>query len=148
MEHKVKILPEYFERVLEGLKTFEIRNNDREYETGDTIILQEWDSEQEYTGREITKIIGWLTKDEELAVSEGYVVFSLLDKTPDIKDLKEYIQMHDSLLDERAELEHGLRTLKTNKMSISKPILLLEDRIQEIDKDLKKILEMKVSIID
>lgn len=40
MEHKLKILPEYFEAVKSGSKTFEVRKDDRGFQAGDTLFLQ------------------------------------------------------------------------------------------------------------
>jgi len=38
--HIIKLLPGYFKAVKEGVKTCEIRINDRDYKVGDTCILQ------------------------------------------------------------------------------------------------------------
>ena len=43
MKHELKILPEYFKPVKDGIKNFEIRKNDRNFQVGDTLILKEWD---------------------------------------------------------------------------------------------------------
>ena len=43
MKHELKILPEFYFRVADGSKTFEIRVNDRAFQCGDTVILREWD---------------------------------------------------------------------------------------------------------
>ncbi|WP_032470160.1 DUF3850 domain-containing protein [Vibrio metoecus] len=37
--HTLKIEPRYLDAVLSGLKTFEIRKNDRDYCVGDTFVL-------------------------------------------------------------------------------------------------------------
>ena len=50
--HELKILPEYFEALASGTKTFEIVLNDREYKVGDLLILREWTPLFFYTGRE------------------------------------------------------------------------------------------------
>lgn len=51
-----KIQPVYFEAVVSGKKKFELRLNDFEIHEGDTLVLEEWDSEtKEYTGRTIEK---------------------------------------------------------------------------------------------
>jgi len=39
--HEHKILPEFFEAVILGFKTFEIRKNDRDYKVGDIVFLNE-----------------------------------------------------------------------------------------------------------
>lgn len=58
-----KIRPEYFEKVLSGSKTFELRLNDFEIQEGDTLILREWDpATSDYTGRELTKQVGFVGK--------------------------------------------------------------------------------------
>lgn len=58
MIHELKILPEHFIPVLDGLKLAELRKNDRNYQPGDTLILMEWNGD--YTGdgckREITHV--------------------------------------------------------------------------------------------
>lgn len=43
MKHELKIWPQYYCRVADGSKTFEVRNNDRGFQPGDTVVLREWD---------------------------------------------------------------------------------------------------------
>jgi hypothetical protein len=43
MIHNLKIWPQFYCRVLDGTKTFEVRKNDRNYQRGDSLVLQEWD---------------------------------------------------------------------------------------------------------
>ncbi len=51
-----KIWPEYFEKVVKGVKTFEVRLADWECNEGDTLVLREWNPEtKKYTGRKIEK---------------------------------------------------------------------------------------------
>lgn len=42
MVHSVKCLPEYFEPLYEGTKTFEVRKNDRFYRIGDYLAVNEF----------------------------------------------------------------------------------------------------------
>lgn len=83
---KKKILPEYFDAIESGKKTYELRLGDMEVAEGDTLILQEWDAEkQEYTGREISKEVTYVRKfkiDElywpkEEIMEKGLVVISI-----------------------------------------------------------------------
>ena len=63
IEHKVKSWPALFEATLSGAKTHELRRtNDRDYQVGDTLLLQEFDPQtQQYTGREVTVSITYIT---------------------------------------------------------------------------------------
>lgn len=74
MHHELKILPRYFQRVLDGTKPFEIRDNsDRNFQEGDTVALNEWDGER-YTGRSAKRMITFVT---DYAQQPGYVVFGM-----------------------------------------------------------------------
>lgn len=42
MIHELKLESEYFPMVGEGIKTFEIRKNDRDFRVGDILRLREW----------------------------------------------------------------------------------------------------------
>lgn len=70
MHHNLKIDRPYYEAILAGKKNFEIRNNDRGFNAGDTVALRA--SGYEY----ITATIGYVTN---FAQRDGFVVFSLLD---------------------------------------------------------------------
>ena len=41
--HEIKIKPKYYVDVITGMKTFELRENDRDYQVGDVVKLMEWD---------------------------------------------------------------------------------------------------------
>lgn len=82
---KKKTWPDLFEKVRTGEKKFDMRLADFECQTGDTLILQEWDPEtKSYTGREIEKKITFVLKTKEAAFwsqaeidKYGFVVMSL-----------------------------------------------------------------------
>lgn len=61
MHHYLKIAPEYFQAVKEGIKTFEIRENDRGFQKGDTVLLREYEFPY-YTGKSILVQITYVTK--------------------------------------------------------------------------------------
>jgi hypothetical protein len=48
--HSLKTLNPYFAQVCVGEKTAELRLDDRGFEVGDTLRLQEWSEESDYTG--------------------------------------------------------------------------------------------------
>ncbi len=67
MIHIKKIRPEYFQKILEGKKTFEVRLADWECNEGDILILKEWDPKTRgYTGREIKKEVTYVIKTKDL----------------------------------------------------------------------------------
>lgn len=73
--HQLKTINPYFTAVLEGLKNFEVRLNDRDFKVGDEVRLQEYDLQtNEYLGREVRAEITYILKDYE-AIKPGYVVF-------------------------------------------------------------------------
>ena len=74
MIHDLKIEQPYFEAVKEGIKTFEIRYNDREYRIGDTVNLEELapNGHNKYTGRIITVEIIYVTSFNQ---KDNWVVF-------------------------------------------------------------------------
>lgn len=76
MIHELKILPEYFEEVETNHKIFEIRENDRDFQVGDTLTLNEWD--KEYTGNSVKRLITYILSDNKY-VKDGYVIMSIVE---------------------------------------------------------------------
>ena len=74
MIHQLKILPEYFVAVTEGIKKFEVRQNDRNFKVGDFLALNEFDRME--TGRcclmEITYIL-----DNADFCKQGQIIMSI-----------------------------------------------------------------------
>jgi ASC-1-like (ASCH) protein len=67
MKIEKKILPEYFNKIEAGEKTFEIRLADWQCKAGDVLVLREWDKEIEnYTGRKIEKSIKHVGKTKAI----------------------------------------------------------------------------------
>lgn len=53
--HNLKIWPEYYKEVIEGRKKAEVRVNDRNFQVGDTLVLQEYNPNRDYyTGNMVT----------------------------------------------------------------------------------------------
>ena len=77
MVHELKILPEYFEQVKNGNKTFEIRKDDRNYETLDYLYLREYWMGR-YTGREAMKQVKYILKDcPDYGLKKGFVILAM-----------------------------------------------------------------------
>ena len=77
--HRLKTWPEYFQNVIDGNKTYEIRKDDRDFMSGDIVILEEWNPVNgEYTGRIIRFQIGTVIREPAWGLQQGYCVFSLI----------------------------------------------------------------------
>lgn len=77
MIHALKQLPPYFEAVLSGEKSFEVRFADRPYSKGDLLALNEYDAEtQSYTGRSVLVYVDYILSEPEY-VKSGYVIMAI-----------------------------------------------------------------------
>ena len=77
MTHKLKILPEYFDAICLGNKTFEIRKNDRNFHVGDWLLLKEWNPETGYTGHEVLRYVSYILYDWQAGLKDGYCIMAL-----------------------------------------------------------------------
>jgi Domain of unknown function (DUF3850) len=85
--HKVRSWKHLFAPMLAGVKTHDLRKNDRDYKVGDEMLMQEYEPATGlYTGREqlvqITYITGNGKHQNPCAVSsavlqDGYVILSI-----------------------------------------------------------------------
>jgi len=91
--HKLKILPKFFQAIYNRDKMFEIRRNDREFKVGDGIFFMEWDEEKQmYTGRQLGAEITYIINDSEYC-KEGYVTFSFECGAASMNYSKEYLKV-------------------------------------------------------
>ena len=70
MEHELKTWSSFFEGVMDGTKLFEFREKDRDFKTGDTLLLREYrhpnfrdprsTDPSGYTGRELRVKVGYI----------------------------------------------------------------------------------------
>lgn len=73
--HRLKTLQPFFGEVKERKKNFELRLNDRDYQVGDTVVLEEWTGKY-YTGNGVTRKIKYVLKDcPEYGLMSGYCIF-------------------------------------------------------------------------
>jgi hypothetical protein len=89
--HYLKTWPAYFARVRSGEKPFEVRKNDRDFQTGDTLVLQEFDPNNPlstpqwnsngpgYTGSELRKRVTYTLHGGQFGIEPGHVVLGLED---------------------------------------------------------------------
>lgn len=70
--HELKIKPEYFRDVVRGIKTFEVRQNDRNFGVGDIITLREFENDK-FLGNFVNVEIVYILDDEEYC-KHDYVV--------------------------------------------------------------------------
>jgi len=79
--HDLKTHPAPFQDVWDGLKTFEFRKNDRDYQLWDTLILREYYPDtNRFTGRAVKVYISHLIAGpSEFGIPDGYVCMSIQD---------------------------------------------------------------------
>lgn len=88
-KHILKLNERYFDAVANGIKTFEIRKNDRDYKVGDTLVLLKVNDGDKFLtyadhnlginlNYEIKVAVTYiLTHDEFDGISEGYVALGI-----------------------------------------------------------------------
>lgn len=77
MIHELKIVPEFFEDVISGKKTFEVRKNDRPFHEGDLLALNEYDpGNKSYTGKSCIVYIDYLMNNADYC-KNGYVIMAI-----------------------------------------------------------------------
>lgn len=84
MIHEIKCLKEFFEEIIVGDKTFEVRKNDRDYKIGDYLainevvedLLEDDDCLLVYTGRSALFKITYIL-DNTQYTKPGYVILGI-----------------------------------------------------------------------
>ncbi|QGF22025.1 protein of unknown function DUF3850 [Erwinia phage Midgardsormr38] len=71
--HELKIHPQHFVPVFLKVKTAELRNNDRDFKCGDTLVLREW--LDGYTGRSTVRKVNHVADVSDYL--PGYVLLSI-----------------------------------------------------------------------
>ena len=78
-EHHLKVWPEFFDAMLNGIKKFEYRKDDRAFMVGDSLILQEYDPKVLYWSiptRKLHRTITYILKGCP-GLADGYVVLGI-----------------------------------------------------------------------
>lgn len=99
MTHYLKLLPEYFQAILDGRKTDELRReDDRTFAVGDVLVLREYiptplyaldfiPNPYGYTGRSVTVTVTYIVRDTEW-LQPGVAALSIRPIEPLLKDLR------------------------------------------------------------
>ncbi|OTP90218.1 hypothetical protein B6D12_06640 [Gilliamella apicola] len=74
--HSLKIKSEHYINIINGTKTAEIRYNDRNYQVGDILILNEIDENGVFTGNKCSVIVTHVLDDNQY-LQTGYVMLSV-----------------------------------------------------------------------
>ena len=75
--HVLKTWPEQFRAITDGIKTHEVRDNDRGFRVGDYLRLREYELRRSaFTGRDCYVLITYIS-DNEAWCKTGFVVMSV-----------------------------------------------------------------------
>ncbi len=81
MVHALKMYENFFEAVASGEKTFEVRKNDRNYQVGDILALNEYKLNESgkgsYTGRHLIVKVTYILELGLICKADDYVVMSI-----------------------------------------------------------------------
>lgn len=78
-DHVLKCWPDFFQAVKRGDKPFELRINDRDYQVGDTLVLQEYNpTDDAYSGDELWRLVTYMIKGPvRWGLAAGSVIMAL-----------------------------------------------------------------------
>lgn len=133
MKIEKKIWPEYFEKILSGEKTFEVRLADFKCKIGDLLILKEWNPKtKKYTGRKIEKKINYLLKTKNLqfwpnedARRYGFYVIGWKERTA--KQLQDEVKLFCKKNKIESPIEFRLLDLTSEVGEVAKEILKMNN---------------------
>ena len=77
MIHELKTVPEYYDAVNSGAKTFEVRKNDRDFKVGDILHLYR-SVDEDFDGAEFMEFaVTYILTGGQFGIEPGYVVMGL-----------------------------------------------------------------------
>jgi len=81
MVHELKTWIEYFQLMVSGEKSFDLRKNDRDFRAGHELLLKEYDKDsKKYTSRKLHFKITYVLKGEEaetFGLKKGFCILGL-----------------------------------------------------------------------
>ncbi len=79
--HCLKTWPQFFEDIISGIKTFELRKDDRDFQVGDALLLQEYDPYNNggaFTLRAVSRLVVYkLDAASFSGIEKGYCILGL-----------------------------------------------------------------------
>ncbi len=76
MVHALKTEPKHYAAQKAMIKPFEVRKNDRDFQVGDILALNEWENGK-YTGNAVLREITYILDDTEYC-KEGFVILGVV----------------------------------------------------------------------
>jgi hypothetical protein len=81
--HELKSWPSCFAAVKAGNKPFDVRENDRNFQLGDKLLLREYDPETEqFTGHTITRWVSYVLEGGAFGVQPNWCVLGFSELPP------------------------------------------------------------------
>ena len=81
--HELPIWPDSFASVANGSKPFDVRQNDRNFQVGDALLLRELNPEtHEYTGQTLVRWVSHVLPGNTFGVEAGWCVLGLSTSAP------------------------------------------------------------------
>ena len=78
MKHYLKTWMPFYQECVEGIKTFDVRENDRNFQLKDILVLQEYNRDtSQYTGRESEFVVTYGLYGGSFGVDKDYVVLAI-----------------------------------------------------------------------
>ena len=76
--HELKTWPVFYKSIIDGTKTFEVRQNDRDFQLGDILLLREYDPDAEqYTGAKTERVITYILGDNPFFQLNAMVILGI-----------------------------------------------------------------------
>jgi hypothetical protein len=85
MQHELKTDPEVFQALIDGVKTYELRKDDRGFSVGDTLMLRETlntgaqmagGAPLGYSGRIADRVVTHILRGPIYGLADGWVILS------------------------------------------------------------------------
>jgi hypothetical protein len=77
IHHQLKTLPEYWIAIAEGIKPFEVRKNDRDFQVGDILDLVWFDGERVDPSRIVQRRVTYILRGGQFGIDPEHVVMGL-----------------------------------------------------------------------